>query len=663
MDTIEDVLEKQIAGALASLGFSEVRADIRPAARPEFGDYSTAVCLGLAKASKQNPLALAERLRETMVAASPQGVQQVTVSPPGFVNFTLDAPDLAKHLLPLILREGVRYGSPAMRPEGKVLIEHTNINSNKAAHIGHLRNACIGDTLARLLRAAGYVVEVENYIDDTGVQVADVVVGFQVLQPVYDASVPFDYFCSDIYTRISRRMEAEPDLQARRKQVLRDIEEGHNETAQFAKELSLKIVRAHLATMARLGITYDLLTWESDILALGFWQHAFLQLKERNILVHPSDGPLAGCWVVPFDDEEQDATETARVTAPPSGNASRRTKGQEVPPPEGEVAAKGSGRTADKVLVKADGVATYTAKDIAYQLWKFGLLGRDFGYELWGEEPDGHRLWTTTTGQTALPDAPHFGGAREVINVIDVRQSYLQHIVKESLRRLGFTEQSDRSIHLGYEVVTLSADSARALGVGMVEGRTVYALSGRQGIEIKADDLITLVQNRVAERTRDTETAKAVAAGAVRYYMLKFSLNQIIVFDTEEALKTTGDSGVYLQYAYARANSILRRVGYQGAPSTETPAELHPSERALLLKLSEYPRLLRAAAERRSPATMTQIAFQLATQFTDFIEHTPPIVREENADLRAFRTGLVAATRQVLGNALSVLGIPALESI
>lgn len=660
MEQLEDLLERRVGEALASLGFRAPRVDIRPAGRPEFGDYSTAVCLSLAKAARQNPLVLAERLREALRSPAIPGITAVTVSRPGFVNFAIDPTSLAAALLPTILHAGHRYGeqgAEARRP-GKIVIEHTNINSNKAAHIGHLRNACIGDTLARLLRATGWQVEVQNYIDDTGAQVADVVVAFHVFQPLEDETQPFDYFCSSLYAAINRRYAEQPDLLERRKQVLREIEEGDNETARFAKALSLRIVRAHLATMARLGVTYDVLTWESDILALGFWQHAFRQLRDRGLLVHPDSGPLAGCWVVPFAEGEAESPIESGAAADRNGDGD------------------GTGRTADKVLVKSDGVATYTAKDIAYQLWKFGLLGLDFSYRYWGLQHDGRPLWTTsaadpTTGDPTTADGeaacvPSFGHGSEVINVIDVRQSYLQQVVKESLRRLGFVEQSDASIHLAYEVVTLSAASARDLGLDVSEARSTYSMSGRQGIEIKADDLISMVQTKLAAKTKEPATAAALAAGAVRYSMLRFNLNQMIVFDVEDALKATGETGVYVQYAYVRAGSILRKVGEQvdlDASHVEVPDALHPAEHALLLRLSEYPRVLRFAAEKRLPSTVAQFAFGVATQFNDFFEHTPPIVREEDPLVRQFRTTVVAATRQVLGNALGILGIPKPDAI
>jgi arginyl-tRNA synthetase len=658
MEQLDETLERRVRAVLASLGYSDARVEVRPAARPEFGDYSTPACLGVARATNQDAMALAGRVRDILIAEQVPGIGDVSVTKPGFVNFSVDAPHFGGTLLSTILEQGDAFGHDEDAPAGKVLIEHTNINSNKAAHIGHLRNACIGDSLARLLRATGRSVEVENYIDDTGVQVADVVVGFQVLEPVYDGSHPFDYFCSDVYTAINRRYKTDPSLLEQRKRVLFEIEEGHNETARFAKELSQKIVRRHLQTMARLGINYDLLTWESDILALGFWRHAFEQLKVKNLLQHPTEGPLAGCWVVPF--EEGEPLDQAPATAE-------------------EADVGGPVRTADKVLVKSDGVATYTAKDIAYQLWKFGLLGLDFHYELADNQGDGKPLWTTYTPQNdavaATTQIPSFGHADEVVNVIDVRQSYLQQIVKESLRRLGFAGESDRSIHLAYEVVALSAASARELGVSTNEDRHIYGLKGREGIEVKADDLISIVEAKVAQKTIDAETAAALAAGAVRFYMLKFNLNQIIVFDANEAAKTTGDTGVYLQYSYARSCSILRRVGdpprdveptmaalRRVAPDTSGKVGYTP-EMELLLKLAEYPRVLRVAAIKRTPASVAQYALQLATAFTNLIEHTPPIIREEDPLVRNARLSLVAATRQVMANTLGVLGIPAREAI
>jgi arginyl-tRNA synthetase len=600
---------------------------VERSARPEFGDWSTPAPLGLARVLRRPPAVIAADLCAHLEAAHVPLVREWTVTPPGYVNAYLEDRAWASAVLAtaeVLERTGVvDLPTAEAAASGKTLVEHTATNPNKAAHIGHLRNACIGDTVARVFRRTGHAVEVNNYIDDTGVQVADVTVGIQELGIEQMPGEPFDQYCSRVYVEVSGRYETHPALLARRREILHDIEEGGNDTAVFVKELAQRIVNAHLATMHRFGIAYDLLTWESDIIGLGFWRQAFELLKESGAIVLAESGKLAGCWVMPAEgaeDENDDDT---------------------------------------KVLVKSDGIATYTAKDIAYQLWKFGLLGRDFHYRAWEGDPT---LMTTATLPQPGEAVARFGRAQRVINVIDARQAYPQRVVQRALRRLHHDREADNSIHLSYEVVALTPAAAAELGVEIEEGRESVALSGRRGIEVRADDLLDRAIARLSVNARDAESAKAVAAGAVRYYLLKFSLNQIIAFDFDEALRVTGDTGVYLQYAHARAAGILRKVVDEGG-QPEPPAALHPAERELLHSIEAYSRALTETGLALSPSVLTTYAFGLASAFSDFYEHTPAMVREEDPVVRRFRRALVAATRATLADALHTLGMAAPDQV
>jgi arginyl-tRNA synthetase len=599
---------------------------VERSARPEFGDWSTPAPLGLARVLRRPPAAIAAELRDHLDAAAVPLVREWTVTPPGYVNAHLDDRAWAEAVLGAageLERSGVvDLPKEPASTGGKTLVEHTATNPNKAAHIGHLRNACIGDTVARVLRRTRHTVEVNNYIDDTGVQVADVVVGIRDLRIEQRPDEPFDQYCSRVYVDVSARYETEPALLDRRREILHEIERGGNDTAVFVKNLARRIVNAHLATMRRFDIAYDLLTWESDIIALGFWRQAFELLRESGAIVLATSGKLAGCWVMPADGGEDEGDDDT------------------------------------KVLVKSDGIATYTAKDIAYQLWKFGLLGRDFDYEPWEGDPS--IMTTTSVPQPGAP-AAHFGGAQRVINVIDARQAYPQRIVQRALRRLHHDREADNSIHLSYEVVALTPEAARELGVTIEEGRDSVALSGRRGVEVRADDLLDRAIARLSANARDAQSAQLVAAGAVRYYLLKFSLNQIIAFDFDEALRVTGDTGVYLQYAHARAAGILRKVA-GGAP-VGAPTALHPAERELLHSIEAYPRALTETALALSPSLLTTYAFGLASTFSDFYEHTPAMVREEDPAVREFRRALVAATRATLADALHTLGMAAPDRV
>jgi arginyl-tRNA synthetase len=634
-------LESIAAAAFARLGVADVEFNRPP--RPEMGDFSTAAALRLAKTLKRKPIEIAEELAATLREASIPHIAEITVTPPGFINFRVAPQSYAGAVINAALSEGEAYGRGA--PTGrKVLIEHTNVNPNKAMHIGHVRNAMIGDAVVRILTAAGHTVEACNYIDDTGVQVVDVVTAMLYLHaPRYDGGgdfsavwakaetgQSFDYYCWDLYTEVQGAFEADAELKAKRDAVMHEIEHGGSPIARFAKELATRIVRCHLGTMERLQVFYDLLNWESDILERGFWHAAFERLKASGAIVLETEGPNAGCWVVPFG---------------------------------GVVETKEGVKSQDKILVRSNGTVTYTGKDIAYQLWKFGLLDADFVYKLWGNQPNGKELWTSA------PDGEprgSFGRADQVVNVIDVRQSYAQQIVYHSLAQLGYTGQAEASHHLSYEVVSLSRAAAQELGVVVEESdREVHAMSGRQGIGVKADDLIDLVVRKLGEKSPDPGVAEALAGAAIRYYMLKFSLNSMIVFDFEAATQATGDSGVYLVYSYVRAANIIEKAGGMPSLPVEAPAEPTLAEKELVLRLDAFGDTLQRAAGALAPVALATYTFELAKAFTDFYEQPGQqlIIHTTDPALKAYRIALVAAFRQVMGNALAALGVPVVERV
>ncbi len=635
--------------------------DLRFSAQASFGDYSMPVMQWAGKNKLgRPPLQIAEAMRTILHDMRISSVAEITATKPGYINFSLNRSEVGKAIIERVIEAGPDYGHNDVGIGTKVIVEHTAINPNKAAHVGHIRNSCIGDTVARMLRSQGYTVEVENYIDDSGVQVADVVVGLQLLQkgqlqlPGGNAQLPdesFDYFCSRVYVAVVKAYDTQPELKDLRKVVLHAIEQGEEPESgpdypTLASDLSSQIVQTHLKTMARLNISYDLLTWESAILGAGLWKHTFDMLRERGLLEKPETGPAAGCWILPFGDENVEGEENERMQ--------------------------------DKILVRSDGTATYTAKDIATQLWKFGLVDNQMGVDLhyipWGVQHDGRVLWSMRTPKVAVAqseegDPKRFGHAQKVINVIDVRQSYPQQVVYESLRRLGFPQQAENSMHVSYEVVTLSKPTATSLGVDTSDGRNFYAMSGRKGIEIKVDDLINEAVRRMQEVKADLpeETVSTLAASAIRYFMIRFGLQQIIALDIDEALRPNGDTGVYLQYAYARANSIQRRLqesGYE-LPDflVDLPEQLEQSEWELLRHIDAYPRRLAEASTSLVPSTLSTYIYELASHFSDFYEHTPPILKETNEHVKAFRASLVRATVQTMDNALRVLGFIPLERI
>ena len=605
--------------------------------RRELGDLAFPAALHLARTLKRNPRQIGEELAEGL--PTPAWVREVQVQGAGFLNFFFDRSAFASRMLEAA---PTAAGAPEAEDRPKVIVEHTNINPNKAAHIGHLRNAVLGDVLARVLRSLGYPVEIQNYIDDTGVQLADVVVGFRdirgmSLKQVEDLEEPFDFYCWDLYSEVAGWYEQDPERLELRRDTLRQLEHGAGERAEIARLVSRRVVGRHLGTMKRLGIHYDLLTHESAILSLDFFSKAFELLKESGAILKETEGKNAGCWVMPLAESEE-------------------FEGLEDP---------------DKVIVRSDGTVTYVGKDIAYQLWKFGLLGLDFRYRLWERE----NIWQTVTDGSLEP--PEFGRAQRVINVIDARQSYLQKIVKAGLERLGFTEQADHSIHFAYEMVSLSTGAARQLGVLDEASETGAGLemSGRKGIGVKADDLLDQLEAKsrgeISQRNRDLggeeldRLSRQIATAALRFFMTKATTTRVIAFDFDEALSFEGESGPYLLYSLVRARNIRRRLEEAGLANeaaaesvASLPADCWPDDLwDLMLTVAQIPERVATAGSTLELSLLARLALDLAQQFNAFY-HRHPILQEENESLRMARL----ATTQVFSAGLieltDLLGLP-----
>ena len=620
----------------------------------ELGDIGTPVAFELARRLRKAPRAIAQEIAGAF--GTLEGVRSVAAAPNGYLNFFLER---RSFLLDRLQKPTVTRPS-----SGKAIVEHTAINPNKAAHIGHLRNSALGDTLVRVLRFRGIPVEVQNYIDDTGVQVADVVVGFRVLEGkslddirgIADTT-RFDYYCWDLYARVTDWYGTDTERLAVRAQTLHDIEHGGNDNAAAAAFVADRIVRCHLQTMARMNVDYDLLTWEGDILRLKFWAQAFDVLKAKNAVYLRTDGRLKGCWVMPIQEDlgEQEETEG--------------TDEEE----------------REKVIVRSNGVVTYVGKDIAYQFWKLGLLGRDFQYHVFGERAHGGPLWATcTTG--GRDDHPLFGGAAYVYNVIDVRQSYLQKLLKQALIAVGHPEGAERSHHFSYEMVALSHATARELGYAPPPPdseeakRPFVEVSGRKGLGVKADDLLdTMIRNaggEVAKRNPelsadDTDrTAKQIAIAAVRYFLIKFSRGKVIAFDLDEALSFEGESGPYIQYAVVRANNIFQKLqqrdGLDEAALLTTLGEVPPAELAgengdhelwsLVLEASRLDEVVEQVIRTLEFSVLAKYAFVLAQAFNAFY-HRSPILNEERDDVRRWRAAAVIYLRNQLTQALDLMGV------
>jgi len=638
------------------------------------GEVASPLCFELAKRLKKPPRALAQEIANSLKPIA--GLARVEVAGGGYLNFFFDRAAFFQAASEQAGHEGVAAGAAAT----KTVVEHTSINPNKAAHIGHVRNAVLGDTFARVLRHVGRRVEVQNYIDNTGVQVADVVLGFLHLEKksihevrALAAGPKFDYLCWDLYTRVTHFLEEDKSRLALRGETLKEIEEGRGDVAKMAEVISTAIVKCHLRTLDRLGIDYDLLSRESEILHLKFWDAAFEMMKRRGTIQLAAEGKNAGCWVMelPSDREEpEDAAEAAPETA-------------EEPPEEAEA----------KIIVRSNGTVTYVGKDIAHHLWKFGLLARDFHYRRFHRHPDGHEAWVTSSDKDD-PGAPSFGHAHEVFNVIDSRQAYPQRVVVAGLRGLGYTEEADHLKHFAYNVVALTPRCAQEMGyeIPAEDAKKGYVdVSGRKGQGVKADDLLDRLETNAraevdARHGEEPEAARAaiahaIAIGALRFFLLRFTRSTVIAFDFADALSFEGETGPYVQYAVVRINGILRKgaeadpgMAAAGAASLArlkggeldvsrflAPPECDDLWEIILLAGSLGARVELAVAAQE-PAFVARFAFELAQAFNAFY-HKHHIVSEKDAEKQAFLLLLTALVREQLVTALALMGITAPEKM
>lgn len=651
-----------------------LRSTVRETARKEFGvdlpwvaaevppntamgDIAFPVSFELAKLVKQatgekrNPREIAETLK-AVLEAQPM-VARAEVAGAGYLNVFFDRASFASATAAadtLPLRKGASPSAP------KMMVEHTSVNPNKAAHIGHVRNSVIGDTFVRILKANGDRTEIQNYIDNTGVQVADVVVGFLYLEnrdlqsikqldrQLLSEGKSFDYYCWDLYAKVGQEYQTNEELKSKRAEVLHLVEEGGNPTAELADYVATRNVECIIATMERLSIRYDLLPRESEILHLHFWKRAFEKMKDLGVIKLESDGKNKGCWVMPFDSHE--GTDE---------------------------------HEADKILVRSNGTVTYTGKDIAYQLWKLGELGLDFHYRPFSKYSDGKEVWMTsaTEGESQHPE---FGHGHTVYNVIDSRQSYPQEVVRKGVSLISPERGEQASVHLSYEMVALSPAAAEELGFTLSDeekAKSFVEMSGRKGLGVKADDLldrleadaIAEVEKRHPDASIEEKTAIAhtVAVGALRYFLLKFTRNTVVVFDFKEALSFEGETGVYCQYTAVRTNSIFKKLPADAVPSALKTLVENPeavTDRlgkedevwGLITLASRLEETVTASKTQCEPAILAKYAFNLAKAFNLFY-HNHKIIAEEDEVWRAVLIASADLARRAITDALDTLGI------
>ena len=672
----ENLKEKVKKSALEffQIELLQVVAEVPP--RTELGDLAFPAAFELSKqikqktGEKQNPRAIAERLKAAL--ETDESISRVEVAGAGYLNIFFDR---ARFLSEFAAAEALpKAASSTDETRPKRMVEHTSVNPNKAAHIGHVRNSVLGDTFVRVLRAGGERVEVQNYIDNTGVQVADVVVGFVHLEKMNladikkldadlkEAGQSFDYFCWDLYTRVGQfYKENETENLKLRVATLYELEKGAGATYELADYVATRNVECILETMERLSIQYDLLPRESEILHLHFWQTAFEQMQKLGVIRQETIGKNAGCWVMPFGDytgtDEHDA---------------------------------------DKILVKSNGTVTYTGKDIAYQMWKLGLLGLDFYYKLFHTYRNGQKVWITTPEPENVRQSlkaafvPKFGGGETVYNVIDSRQSYPQEIVKKGVAAISPERGERSSVHLSYEMVALSPAAAAELGFRLSDedkARSFVEMSGRKGLGVKADDLIDRLESNALTEVESRQenlsaeerlsgsaklsVAHQIAVGALRYFLLKFTRNTIIIFDFAEALAFEGETGPYCQYAATRGNRIFEKLG--SAKKTEAEqliqndaarqeitdllnGEIGDEIWSLVLLAARLEEIIGIAAQQNEPAHLAKYTFGLAKSFSTFYNRHK-IISEENRTKRAVLATTADVTRRSLTAALQTLGI------
>ena len=667
--TVDDRVERALTHHIRERYKTDVPVVTERPPRLAMGEIASPVCFELAKRLKKSPRSLAQEIANSL--APIEGVARVEVAGGGYLNVFLDRPAFFR----AALRQAEHPAVLDLQPDrSKVVVEHTSINPNKAAHIGHLRNAVLGDTFARLLRSSGRRVEVQNYIDNTGVQVADVVLGFLRVEPRTPGEVralaeeaKFDYLCWDLYATVTQWLAEDPSRLKLRAQTLEEIEQGHGEAAKMAEVVSTAIVRCHLRTLDRLGIAYDLLSRESEILHLKFWDAAFEMLKQRGAIEYAKSGKNAGCWVMQLSSDKELSEPPA--SAPETDEPSELAEA--------------------KIIVRSNGTVTYVGKDIAYHLWKFGLLGRDFHYRRFNARTRGPEPWVTAS-ESGDPSAPSFGHAHEVYNVIDTRQAYPQQVVVAGLRALGYASQADRLKHFSYSVVALTPRCAEDLGYEIPaedQKKPYIEVSGRKGQGVKADDLIDRLElaAKAQIEARHPELAgtaeyhamvNSIAIGALRYFLLRFTRSTVIAFDFNDALNFEGETGPYVQYAVVRVNGIVRkgteRLGEQDAEilgkitSGAMDAGRFFASAAnddlweLILLAGSLDERIDRALDAQEPAFIARYGFELAQAFNVFY-HKHHILSEEDPEKRAFLLRLSQLVKDQLVRTLDLLGIRAPE--
>jgi arginyl-tRNA synthetase len=621
------------------LRYNQQDFDISESSRKEFGDLSCNVAFLLSKVLKRRPVDIANEIVEKEIKCyieqkkasnSISFILSVDSHPSGYINFKANIVNLASSTLNEVLKNP-KYGFNNLGQGQRIIIEHTSINPNKALHVGHMRNVIIGDILYRILKATNYDVIVLNYIDDSGLQVADIVVGFKfagIPQDTKDKNVKFDQYCGDeVYVKINEMYKNNPYLEEKRRLVLKEIEDGTSDIAKFASEITMRVLKDQLKTCWRMKAHYDLLNFESHIVVSKLWSKTFEMLKENCIAILQTKGKNKYCWVIRPENEEE------------------------------------------KVIVRSDGTATYIAKDIPYAAWKLGIVEDPFYYYKFACQWDGTTLWATTLNpHVGNKEHPLFNSAQRVITIIDSRQARLQRIISDVLSRLHTNNGSYH--HLAYEAVTLSPETAKSLGLDIGDRQFMH-ISGRKGVYVNADYILNKLQTTANEEVKKrnldlseymtNQIAEEIAISAIRYNMIKQDLDKIITFDIVDSLSLEGNTGPYLQYTYARSQRILEKYG-KNITWENFGLLIQEPEIDLIKKIAKMDLITEEAVRILSPKLLARYAYDLATTFNVFYEKVP-VLSEKNKEIMFSRLSLVKAFGITLKKIFNVLGITALNKM
>lgn len=606
-----------------------------------FGDYSSNVSMILSKQLKQSPIEIAKnityRLLEGIHNFETGGrmlpiFEKIEVAGNGFINFKVSKEWLI-NLLVFFNDDSQHYGISRKGHGRKIALEHSNVNPNKAAHVGHLRNACIGQFLERAYENLGYDVNVQYYSNDVGVQVATSYLGMNYFQDLdLNKYNKFDHLAWDVYSKIETLIESDETLKAKREQILIDLDNPNSETFKNQRILADKILYSQLQTFGELDFDYDVVIHESDIISHKFWEKTFEILKNNPNFYLCEDGSSKGCWLLRMS--KNDICSDSTIT-------------------EREIEE-------DKIIVRSNGVPTYTGKDIAYHMWKFGLLNDDFKYEkLSNINFQSKDLFNTNINAQVLSDVS-FSNSDIVFDVIDVRQTYAISAVKNALSYLGYTKESENMKHVNYGFVYLSPNTAEKLGIDISDNKSQYAMSGRKGWGIKIDDFIVIMDEKLKKDFGDFPNIREVRNAAIKFEMLKSNIFQDLIFDLDQALNNKGFTGPYIQYAHARANSILEKNSEVELDKhlLFSVSNLDDREVSLLRQLYKFPEVVENSALEFSPNVLCIYLFDLASKFNTFY-NSLSVTNAETPSEKVFRLYLTLAVKNILAKGLFILGIKA----